>query len=117
MAGGVGIADGCGGRLEAFREAVLGGQRPATGEETSGRGQSILVRDPGLSRRRVRLQATGRGTLAWRSSGGQGRSRCHRVALPTAGCLNLPEGRVQTGPGQPRPTPSESEEGLWAPWL
>lgn len=39
----MGTADGYGDRLEAFREAVLGGQRPVTGEETSGRGQSVLV--------------------------------------------------------------------------
>ena len=96
MAGG-NIADGCGARQGAFREAVLGGQRPVM-EETQGRGQSILVRQPGLSWRCVRLGVTGQGT-SWTGNSvrDQRKSGCHRVALPIAGCLNLPEGNVQTG--------------------
>ena len=109
---GGGIADGCGARQGAFREAVLGGQRPVMEEETSGRSQSILVWQPGLSWRCVSLGVTGQGT-SWtgKSVRDQRKSGCHRVALPIAGCLNLPEGNVQTGTGG-RYSHHESEEGV-----
>lgn len=87
-------------------EASDGGGDIGQGSERPGAG-------PGLSRRCVRLQAPGQGT-SWTGDSvrGQGQSRCHRAALPTAGCLSLPEGRVQTGTGEPLLTPRESEEGL-----
>ena len=94
-----GVQRGCPGRPEASNEGGDIGQ----GSEHPGAG-------PWAEPETREAAGTGQGTLDWRFGGGQGRSRCHRVALPTAGCLNLPEGRVQTGPGEPLLTPRESEE-------
>ena len=107
---GGGIADGCGARREAFREAVLGGQRPVMEEETSGRGQSILVWQPGLSWRCVSLGVTGQAT-SWtgKSVRDQRKSGCHRVALPIAGCLNLPKGNSRQALGAATHTTSQKK--------